>query len=469
MSASASGQRPFIGREQALATLRTLLQEARDGRGSLVLVAGEAGIGKTRLVREALRATDDPHLTGFGVRGEGQPFGPIARMFRTHLRRAGRGCEALGAWANHLHALLPELGRGPPASGDRGALLQAVAGACARLADDGVRTVFLDDVQWVDEATIDLLEALDDFLAEARLAVVGAYRSEEMPIDHPVRRLRAELRRRGRLHEVVLEPFGLDESMRFVQLVRRHAGSTPPATAPPQITAVVGDEGSDADAKERMERLHHRARGVPFYLEELAAAALDDDLPESIRDAVLVRLRPLSQQARRVLDAGSVFGSAFGRELLAELLDHDHEAERASAESGGPARSEATPDLDAALAEIGDLGLWVAGRDGAYTFRHDLIREAVQSALTSERSTVGQRRCSRRARPRPKPSRPIGRRPVNRVGRALHSWRRRRPRAGCTRTEMPCGKFGGHWSSGRRGTTSTVAPGPWIASDIAPS
>ena len=163
-----------------------LLEPALAGEGSLVLVSGEAGIGKTRLMDELAASTEAAVLRGAASHDATPAYGPVVAALRSHLRARPRtGSTTAGRSATTCGALLPELGpppgrrrRGHPARGDP---LRARRGRGRRAAP----LVVLDDLQWSDAATLELLAELAPTLAELPLLVVGAYRSDELAARAP--------------------------------------------------------------------------------------------------------------------------------------------------------------------------------------------------------------------------------------------------------------------------------------------
>ena len=149
----------LIGRERERALLQACVAEALAGRGSLVLLAGEAGVGKTTLARRVLAGSGLEVLEGFGVQGGASAFGPIVEVLRSRLRSEGGGRLIEGPLAAHLALLLPELGPAAP-EGDRATLFEAVRLALAAIAARHPAALFLDDLQWADDATLELLGAL---------------------------------------------------------------------------------------------------------------------------------------------------------------------------------------------------------------------------------------------------------------------------------------------------------------------
>jgi hypothetical protein len=232
----------LISREREQAQLQAWAAEALAGHGSLVLLAGEAGVGKTTLARRALAGSGLEVLEGVGVQGGTTAFGPVVEVLRSFLR-SDRGEQlAEGPLAAHLALLLPELG--PPAEGDRATLFEAIRLALAAIVIRRPAALFLDDLQWADDATLELLAALARSLDTQPLLVLGAFRSDELPRDHPIRRLRSELRRAGRLRQVTVEPLEAEATAALLERTwgrpgRRCAGpcSTGPTASPSSSTS----------------------------------------------------------------------------------------------------------------------------------------------------------------------------------------------------------------------------------------
>jgi DNA-binding NarL/FixJ family response regulator len=337
----------LIGRQAERGWLEEAVAGALAGQGSLVLLAGEAGIGKTRLAEEVADESEAVALRGAASPAATLPYGPMLGALRGYLRSTPDALASCGPLQGHLALLLPELGPAV-AESDRATLFESLRCALATIASRSPAVILLDDLQWSDDATLELLGALADPLRELPILVVGAYRSDEVPRAHPLRGLRHELRRARALRELALEP--LD-------------GEGTAALA----AQVLGTAPSAALAR----TLHDRTQGVPFFVEELAGALQSGarltegarglelagngeiPVPETIRDAVLLRAAGLSDDARAAAEAASVAGPRFDLELVAEL--------------GG----------DAGLAELIDSGLVAESEPGTGAFRHALARDAM--------------------------------------------------------------------------------------------
>jgi predicted ATPase len=205
----------LVGRKAERARLSQAIESARRGTGGLLLLSGEAGIGKTRLTEEVATASSALVLRGAASNSAVTPYGPLVAVLRSYLRSRPDGLEGCAALRSHLALLLPELGEQAPAS-DRATIFEAVRCALAAVAGEGPVIVVLDDLQWSDGATLELLAGLRPTLDEMPMLVVAAYRSDGLPRDHTVRWLRNELRRGGGLDELVLGPLDRAETARLL-------------------------------------------------------------------------------------------------------------------------------------------------------------------------------------------------------------------------------------------------------------
>jgi predicted ATPase len=195
----------LIGRQRELAELNQALAAAHHGAGGIMLLAGEAGVGKTRLLDACLAAGGLLALKGQTNEIATPPYGPIAAALRAYLRARPGGLADCGQLAPYLALLLPELGP-PPKQTDPAVLVEAICQAFAAIGRMAPAVLVLDDLQWADNATLDLLPTLAAALAQERLLIVGTYRSDEIGRGHPLRRLRNDLRRARLLSEIVVGP-----------------------------------------------------------------------------------------------------------------------------------------------------------------------------------------------------------------------------------------------------------------------
>ena len=347
MQAMGTG-RVLVGREAQVEALHEFLQGAPAGRPPVMLVAGEAGVGKTALVDHVLAGAGQPVRRGRAAGRKSAVYEVLAQV----LTPASGQPMGPGGRGHELALVLPGLGP-PPAQASQSALAAAVGAALVRMAGPGRLAVFLDDLQWADDATLDLLPALAGAISGGPVALIGCYRSDELPRDHRLRAARAELRRARQLMEIDLAPL---PGPCVTAILAALLGAEP---EPDLVSAVAG-----------------RADGIPFAVEELAAALRlgghldyregtvglagtgDAVIPEGIREAVMLRAAQLGPDAAPVLDAAAVAGNEFDVELVLAVAD--------------------VPEWPEQLASC---GLVSAVSDGRAAFRHALTRDAAYAAV----------------------------------------------------------------------------------------
>jgi tetratricopeptide (TPR) repeat protein len=323
----------FIGREQQLRTLAGTVGDAAAGRGSLALVAGEPGIGKTRLVSEVTSRVAVPVLWANCWNGPGVPaFWPWLQLLQA-LPPGSGAAAVLGRWSVHGDARLP---RGaavldPEGDGDldedlgaaaRFELFQSIADVFAERSARQPLVLVLDDLHWADEPSILLLRFLAHDLSKRRLAIIGTYRDTELHETHPLGRGLADLVRAG----PHLSLAGLTEA-EVGELVESLASGP----------AVRGDHGGRGDLGD----LHRRTAGNPFFVQEVVRLLEDEPrparqgagdtaaaVPASVDAVVERRLGRLSADARATLTAASVLGSDFDMDTLATMTGQPDDASR---------------------------------------------------------------------------------------------------------------------------------------------
>ncbi|MEU5721595.1 AAA family ATPase [Micromonospora sp. NPDC047738] len=346
----------LVGRQPELTGLRDAFGRARAGEPATVLVGGEAGVGKTRLLEEfgtQAGAAGARVLVGQCLElGEaGLPFAPFAAALREVLRRDGPA--AFAGYEAEFARLLPELARVPagvaaptglPVSDTpRGYLFDLVADLFRRIAEERPLVLVIEDLHWADRSTRDLIGFLVRAARAARLLLVCTFRTDELHRGHPLRPFLAELDRARGVDRVELSRLDRDGT---ATILADLLGTEPPPRA--------------------VDDVHRRTQGNPFFIEELAAAGDPVGcavLPETLRDLLLARVDRLPEPAQRVLRIAAAGGTRFAHELLAEV-------------AGLP-----EPELEDALRAAVAAQLVVADPDGDYEFRHALVREAVHDEL----------------------------------------------------------------------------------------
>jgi DNA-binding CsgD family transcriptional regulator len=358
----------FVGRAAELDRLCRALDRASDRRPSLALIAGEAGIGKTRLVTEfSERAREGGARVLIGgsmqVGETGLPYAPVVGALRPLLRSLPpeRLDELLGPGRAELAHLVPDLGparRGHSRGTDgvvtsaayQARLFEVLLELLRRLAEELPLVLVLEDIHWADAASRDLLRFLARNARGARLLVLATYRSDELHRRHALLPLLAELQRLEQADDFELAAFGADE------LAAQLAGIT-----------------GEAVAGELVETVLARSGGNPFFAEELMATGQAGlALSRSLRDTLEGRLRSLGGPAQQVLRVASVAGVQVDHRLLASVADL------------------AEPELVEALRDAVENHILVPTAPGeapGYAFRHSLVHEvAYDGLLPSERT-----------------------------------------------------------------------------------
>ncbi|MFD3615916.1 AAA family ATPase [Streptomyces sp. NPDC058676] len=354
----------FVGRIDELDTLNDALARAAAGEPQALLLGGEAGVGKTRLVEEfATAACRGGAVVALGgcveIGADGLPFAPFSTALRALRRELPDEVAAAAAGQEEeLARLLPELGELAPGRHDEegmARLFELTARLLERVATDRTVVVALEDLHWADASTRHLLAYLFRTLRTGRLVVLATYRADDIHRRHPLRPLLAELDRLRTVHRIELGRFNRAEVGR-------------------QIAGILAHEPEPA----QVDDIFERSDGNAFFVEELAVAAHEGcrtGLTDSLRDLLLVRVESLPDSAQRVARIVAEGGSTVEYRLIAAV-----------------ARL-AEDDLIEALRAAVNANILLAAPDGdGYRFRHSLVREAVaDDLLPGERSRLNRR------------------------------------------------------------------------------
>jgi DNA-binding CsgD family transcriptional regulator/tetratricopeptide (TPR) repeat protein len=346
----------FVGREEELGRLQQGLRAATAGEPGAFLIAGEAGVGKTRLVREFASQMADQAEVLLGscipLTGGGLPYGPIVDALRPLARDLDPGDlnELLGPTPDDLSRLLPGVTLRPPqrraepvSEFARPRLFELVLCFLDRLAQRRPVVLVVEDAHWADHSTLDLLMFLVRMVRHERLLVAVTYRSDELHTQHPLQRALAELDRNRHLERLELVPFDRAE---LSLLLGRILGRPP---SPITVQDILARSGGNA-----------------FLAEELLAAERNNhtgqELPPRLQGVLLARVTALGEDTRHVLRLTATLGRPAEHHLLA------------------------------AAAQLPDVRLLAATREAvdhqvlriesdAYGFRHVLLQEAVYGQL----------------------------------------------------------------------------------------
>ena len=341
----------LIGRDSALSPLGEALGDVTDA-GSLVLVRGEVGIGKTRLLEEfAARVTHEAHV----VRGgciEGVSYAPWTEVLRRLLSAADvvAADDLPRRVRSEIARLLPHLSLdetdsgGADESGGQPLLFEAVVELLTHVALRRRLVLVIDDLHWVDPASSELIRYVAHNLGRVPILLVVTYRAEDATSK---RDLIAELARLA-THQIALTPLAVDSTAEMAEIL-------------------LGPEASPDDVR----RIARAADGNPLFVEELVAALGATDVPQTVRDLMLARFSVLEEPSRHLVRTAAVIGATTPQAWLAAAAGLDANTTRSAARAAV------------------DRGLLIAGGDGAsYHFRHALLRQAVLDELLPDERVV---------------------------------------------------------------------------------
>jgi len=321
--------RPFVGRRDELAYLRERRLEAGSSHGGLVLIAGDAGVGKSRLISEFCKSLAYSRWkvgSGACVEFASRPYGPILEI----LRRIDSGPFELGAAATKQEQF------------------DAIVGRFTTIAAKTALVVTIEDLHWADAATLDLLAYLGTKIHAVRVLVLASFRGDELHPEHPATLATARIARGARAGRIDLAPLQGVELRTFID---EALAGIPLPDETRRAIALAGD-------------------GNPFFTEELLKSAVERsstsarvsanlELPQTVRATLLERLRPFDEAERRVVGQAAVIGRTFGLPLLATTLQTEPSA------------------LLPTLRRARDFQLVEEVTPAVFRFRHGLTRDAI--------------------------------------------------------------------------------------------
>ncbi|MCH7737298.1 MAG: AAA family ATPase [Chloroflexi bacterium] len=358
----------FIGRQQELAVLATALDDALAGRGQMVMLAGEPGIGKTRLAQELAGHAQDRGaqvLWGWCHEQTGAPpYWPWMQLIRAQVETTDSGQlrQDMGPGAADIAQILPELtgileglDQSPVLEPEqaRFRLLFSMTTFLKNVSRSQPLVLVLDDLHWADQSSLLLLEFLAREIASSCTMVVGTYRDNEVTGSHPLAQTLGSLVRENNFHQVALTGLSREEVGEFVEA---RAGVT------------VSEAAVDS--------LHQRTEGNPLFVGEVVSSVSPEEIgqnqdwvagiPQAVREAISRRLGRLSETCNKILRSASVIGRDFDLALLRTL-------------SAEVPEDQFFAGIDEAN-NIGIVETMPAGY-GGYRFSHALIRQAVYEGI----------------------------------------------------------------------------------------
>ena len=359
----------FVGREDELRQMHEALDNALTGRGSVVMLVGEPGIGKTGTVQELetyARLRGAEVYWGRTHESSGMPaYWPWVQVGRAWGGVHGVGAGNAPEVAGELVRLFPELRQAIPdlveperteTEASQFLLFDAYSQFMRAQSRETPWLVVLDDLHWADKPTLQLLQYVARELADMRVLVVGTYRDTELARTHPLSEALAELNRESGFLRVPLRGLSKEEAGAFIS---KKAGVTP-------VPSVL-------------DRIHEETEGNPFFLSEVvnlmaeegtlsAESVADIALPDGVREALGRRLDRLSEEANELLQVAAVVGREFNYETLTLVGEHSDDELLKLLEEG----------LAARVAEESE-------RPGRYRFSHALMQETLLDELSTTR------------------------------------------------------------------------------------
>jgi ATP/maltotriose-dependent transcriptional regulator MalT len=351
----------FVGRREEQRRLEAALAEASAGSGRVVLLAGEPGIGKTRMAQElAAHAEGRGMRVLWGLSQDGDaapPYWPWVEALRGLSTASGNVVSFLTD-PEHKPDGLSTFADSPRSV--RFAQFDAVASFLSAASDERPIVMVLDDLHSADEPSLQLLAFVARRLERSRLLIVGTYRDTELRRGHPLRSVLVDLGREQAFRRLTLRGLSEEEVAQFMKRLAAGAVDHRLVQAVHRQT-----EGNPLFVKELVQLLDREgALGDP---RSLARRALE--VPEGIREMIGLRLSRLSEPTNRALGLASVIGVAFGQEELSRLAEGDRGV-----------------DVPAALEEALKEGVLVDAQEvGSYRFHHALVREVLYDEFPSIR------------------------------------------------------------------------------------
>ncbi len=373
---------PFAGRNEVYQTVLAAWKETVEGARRAVLVSGEPGIGKTRLVCELVRHAHELGTTVLWGRCDEElsvPFEPFAEALRHYVAcvPADRVKSELGSLGGELTRMLPDLaarvpGLAAPVQTDpeteRHRLFEAVCDFLAAMSNTDAVILVLDDIHWADKPSLLMLRHILRSGSPMRLFVLATYRDTDLDRSHPLADVLADLRRQAGVDRVDLGGLGPAEVASFMEAAAGHDLDEPGVALAQAVFAET--QGNPFFVGEVLRHLAESGAIVQRDGRWTSDMTLEEvGIPEGIREVLGRRLSRLSEAANRALAVGAVIGATFDLSTI--------EA------AGGPTGDELFDALDEAA--VASIVREVPGTIGRYAFAHALVRSALYEELTTNR------------------------------------------------------------------------------------
>ncbi|MEM7347995.1 MAG: AAA family ATPase, partial [Chloroflexota bacterium] len=320
----------LVGRKSELDEARTYWRQARDGQGQVLLISGEPGVGKTRLVQEIATLAEVSRgtvLTGECFAEGSAPYTPVAQIIREALSQTPLDLPDLVladliTITPDLQARYPQIQPNPPLepSAEQQRLFESVVSLCITLSNEAPLLLFLDDLHWADSGTVYLVRYLARRLKTSPVLLVATYREIELSDDHPFQEILLDFDRTRSANRLKLARLKQEETQALLEAL---------------FAETVADDFIDA--------IYRETEGNPFFIEEVCKALVESgtlyfeagiwhlptmsdlQIPQSIRSTIQARVARLSSNVQRVLQQAAIIGREFGFALLLEVSGMDED------------------------------------------------------------------------------------------------------------------------------------------------
>lgn len=337
----------IIGRKKENETLKKFLRELKNGKGNIVFIAGEAGIGKSFLVREFFNHKEISIYTSTAYDEDDNSYSLIAAILRQIIRKNNPGKYDAGPLTKYLSAIIPEIVNHTEDVSNE-TLHESVIQAIEQIGLNAPSIIVFDDFHRADKSTLDIIPMLAERIKNIPLLILCIYRSEEISTEHGLRKVRDTLRRLSLLNEIILESLSYEETGNMIQEIITHS-----------------------PGEEFLKSVFDFTQGIPFYIEEIAGsidvnklnASIENknntnyhlSIPQVIKDSVIERIKTLSTNAVEILEAASLTGNDFEIDFILRINNDEK-----------------------SLNELFEKKYLVETNKGKAAFRHILVKEVIR-------------------------------------------------------------------------------------------
>src|SRR2546428_3060836 len=377
----------FVGRRDEMEQLKAALEAVLSGHGSLVMVVGEPGIGKSRLAREftvyaSLRGAQV--LTGHCYEGEiTVPYLPFVEALRQYVRgrsdaallsELGSGAPEVAKLVSEVRERFPDIPEAPPLEGEaeRLRLFDSVTRFVCSVSTSEPVVLFLDDVHWADKPSLLLLQYLARNVRSERVLVLAAYRDVELDRTHPLSEVLASLRRERLFERVLLRGLPAGDVFAMISAIGQQSASPEQPVTSEFAQAIYREtEGNPFFVEEVLKHLVEEGKIYREGGQWVRDASVEDlGIPEGVREVLGRRLSRLSEPCNRMLSLASTMSGGFSFDVLLAV--------------SGEEEAQLLDLLDEALQALVIRERSGAG-SGIYEFNHALMRQTLYAELNTPR------------------------------------------------------------------------------------